>query len=140
MVWRMSKRIKILPGVKLNLSKTGVSASVGRPGASINVSNRGTKATLGIPGTGISHSRTIERASRQADPADQPAGVEVPLHMIALRVVWNFCAWALVGYFGALVAFLVLGISRPEAPIYYLLAAIAVGGLKAKRTFDSLWH
>lgn len=51
------KRIKILPGLTLNVSKSGTSWSVGPKGAKINMGKRGTYLTTGIPGTGI-YSRT----------------------------------------------------------------------------------
>ena len=52
--WR--KTITILPGVKINLSKTGVSTSLGGHGATVNVGTQGQKTvTLGIPGTGLSY-------------------------------------------------------------------------------------
>lgn len=51
------KRIKILPGVHMNISKSGTSWSVGPRGAKVNFGKRGTYVTTGIPGTGI-YSRT----------------------------------------------------------------------------------
>ena len=52
--WR--KTITILPGVKINLSKTGVSTSLGGHGATVNVGTQGQRNfTLGIPGTGLSY-------------------------------------------------------------------------------------
>lgn len=56
---RFRKSIKVLPGVKLNISKSGISTSVGRRGATVNFSKRGTRATVGIPGTGISYSTMV---------------------------------------------------------------------------------
>ena len=48
------RRIKIIPGVRLNISKSGLSASVGVRGASVTLGGKGgTYANLGIPGTGI---------------------------------------------------------------------------------------
>lgn len=47
------KRIKILPGVHVNISKSGTSWSVGPRGAKVNFGKRGTYVTTGIPGTGI---------------------------------------------------------------------------------------
>lgn len=47
------KRIKILPGVNINLSKSGISTTVGRKGASINIGKRGTYVNAGIPGSGV---------------------------------------------------------------------------------------
>jgi hypothetical protein len=53
---RFQKRITILPGVHLNLSKTGVSFSLGGHGATINAGTQGQRTvTLGIPGTGLSY-------------------------------------------------------------------------------------
>lgn len=53
---RFQKRIKILPGVYINLSKSGVSASVGGHGATVNVGSTGKKMiTVGLPGTGLSY-------------------------------------------------------------------------------------
>ena len=53
---RFRKTIKLLPGLRLNLSKSGVSASVGKAGATVNVSEKGVRGTVGLPGTGISYS------------------------------------------------------------------------------------
>lgn len=53
---RFQKRIKIFPGVYINLSKSGVSASVGGHGATVNMGTTGRRmVTLGIPGTGLSY-------------------------------------------------------------------------------------
>jgi len=53
--FRFRKTISILPGVKINLSKTGVSTSVGGKGATLNVGHGKRNVTLGIPGTGLSY-------------------------------------------------------------------------------------
>lgn len=52
---RFRKSIGVLPGVKVNLSKTGVSTSLGGHGATVNVGTRSRTITLGIPGTGLSY-------------------------------------------------------------------------------------
>lgn len=67
MAFRFRKSIKIAPGIRLNIGKTGVSTSVGRPGATVNFSKRGTRVTAGIPGTGLSASHLYKAA-----PQDQP--------------------------------------------------------------------
>ena len=53
--FRFRKTISVLPGVKLNLSKTGVSTSVGGKGATLNIGHGHKNVTLGIPGTGLSY-------------------------------------------------------------------------------------
>jgi hypothetical protein len=58
MGFRFRKRIKILPGVWFNLSKSGVSTSIGGKGLTVNLKNGKTKTTVGIPGTGLSYSET----------------------------------------------------------------------------------
>ncbi len=56
MGFRFRKIISVIPGVKVNLSKSGVSTSLGGRGATVNVGTSGKKTlTLGIPGTGMSY-------------------------------------------------------------------------------------
>jgi Protein of unknown function (DUF4236) len=50
--FRFFRRIKILPGLTLNMSKSGASISAGSRGAHLTVGPKGTTETLGIPGTG----------------------------------------------------------------------------------------
>lgn len=61
---RFSKSIKLGDLVKLNISKSGVSATIGPKGASINVGSKGTYLNLsptvaGITGTGVSYRKKI---------------------------------------------------------------------------------
>jgi tetratricopeptide (TPR) repeat protein len=53
MGFRFFKRLNILPGVQLNLSKGGGSVSVGPQGAKLTLGTSGARVTLGIPGTGL---------------------------------------------------------------------------------------
>jgi len=57
MAFRFQKRIKIAPGVRLNVSKSGVSTSLGGRGGTVNLSSKGVRTTVGIPGTGLSWSK-----------------------------------------------------------------------------------
>jgi hypothetical protein len=52
---RFRRTIKIAPGLRLNLSKSGVSGSVGRRGGWFTIGPRGSRATVGLPGTGVSY-------------------------------------------------------------------------------------
>jgi len=57
---RFHKSISLLPGVKLNISKTGISASIGGRGATVNIGKGGrVRGTVGAPGTGISYSEEV---------------------------------------------------------------------------------
>lgn len=53
MAWSYRKRITIAPGVRLNISKGGVSTTFGVRGASITTGKNGTYLNTGIPRTGI---------------------------------------------------------------------------------------
>ena len=53
MSFRFFRRIRIAPGITLNLSKSGLSVSAGPPGAKFTVGTKGTRATIGLPGTGL---------------------------------------------------------------------------------------
>lgn len=52
---RFRRSIKVMPGVRMYFSGSGVSTSIGPRGASINIGPRGTSANVGIPGTGLSY-------------------------------------------------------------------------------------
>ncbi|WBO24316.1 DUF4236 domain-containing protein [Sphingomonas abietis] len=54
--------MSIVPGVRLNFSKSGVSTSIGGHGATVNLSKRGTRTTIGIPGSGLSYSTLTPHA------------------------------------------------------------------------------
>lgn len=56
---RFFRRLNLFPGVRLNLSKSGVSVSVGRPGAWLTLGRRHTQATVGLPGTGLFYTKRI---------------------------------------------------------------------------------
>jgi hypothetical protein len=55
MGFRFQRRIPFGKGFRLNFSRSGVSASVGRPGARMTFGSGGVRSTLGIPGSGISY-------------------------------------------------------------------------------------
>ncbi len=53
MGWSFRKRVKLLPGIWLNFSKSGMSTTIGTKGASVNFGKRGIYGNVGIPGTGL---------------------------------------------------------------------------------------
>nr|WP_267957881.1 DUF4236 domain-containing protein [Rhodovulum sulfidophilum] len=69
---RFRKSIKVMPGVRLNVSGSGVSTSIGGRGATVNLSKRGVRSTLSVPGTGLSWSsqKGWSEGSRSS-PADE---------------------------------------------------------------------
>jgi hypothetical protein len=54
MSWRFRKSFKVLPGVRLNVSKSGITTSIGGAPFTINIGSRGVQGTASIPGTGAS--------------------------------------------------------------------------------------
>jgi len=55
------RRIKIFPGLYLNIGKSGVGASAGVPGARVGTGRKGPYFSLGIPGTGLFFKEFIKR-------------------------------------------------------------------------------
>jgi len=72
MTFRFRRSIKIMPGIRVNVGKRGVSASVGVRGAHVTVGKDGTRSTVGIPGTGASwtdykpHATPVPAAKRSS--------------------------------------------------------------------------
>jgi uncharacterized protein DUF4236 len=58
MGFRFQKRFRILPGVRINLSKSGLSTSLGGKGMTVNLRGDKVRTTVGIPGTGLSYSES----------------------------------------------------------------------------------
>jgi len=73
MAFRFWRRIRLAPGVTLNLSKSGPSLSVGPRGAKYTVSARGSRMTAGLPGTGMFYTVHNTRRGRAAPAAPVPA-------------------------------------------------------------------
>jgi hypothetical protein len=62
MAWRFRHSFKVIPGVKLNLSKRGLSASIGGAPFTLNLGPRGVYGTASLPGTGISFREKLGNA------------------------------------------------------------------------------
>lgn len=72
MAFRFFRRIRIAPGLTVNLSKSGASLSVGPRGAKYTIGPRGSRATLGLPGTGLFYTLHEPRKAqaRRRDPLE----------------------------------------------------------------------
>ena len=76
---RFRKSITILPGVKLNLGKTGASVSVGTKGLHANLHTSGKlTTTASLPGTGISYVKTknVKKLAKDAKAAAEKKKAE----------------------------------------------------------------
>jgi len=107
MAFRFQKRIKILPGVRLNISKTGAIWTVGRRGASVTTRDGKLTGNLGVPGTGMSYRRRLDLPATSAGApestvanasdtphAHQPAST---LRYVALAFVLGLVVGVVVG-------------------------------------------
>lgn len=71
---RFRKSFRIVPGVRINLSRSGVSTTLGGRGASVNIGRRGTRTTVGLPGTGLSFSQQVGGSGRAGGTAGTGGG------------------------------------------------------------------
>src|ERR1700737_1728366 len=106
---RFRRSIKVLPGIRLNFGKRGISASIGVRGAHVTYGPTGTRTTVGLPGSGLSYTR-VEKPHREvpiARTAEAPAGAGVPQ-----GTAWRGFLW-----FGLLVTTLIVAIGRLTPPV-----------------------
>ena len=57
--FRFRKIIPLGKFLRINVSKTGTSLSVGRPGATVNVRKDRVDGTVGVPGSGLSYKERL---------------------------------------------------------------------------------
>jgi Protein of unknown function (DUF4236) len=65
MSWRFRKSFKVFPGVKLNLTRNGISATLGAVPFSVNVGSQGVYGNVSIPGTGIWNRVRLDAPSQE---------------------------------------------------------------------------
>jgi len=89
MGWRFRQSVTIIPGLRLNLSKSGLSASIGGAPFTLNVGPRGVMGTASIPGSGISYREHF--GSELHDPSSNggptpssftPSPASLPFHQL----------------------------------------------------------
>lgn len=112
MGWQFRKAFQILPGVRLNLSRRGISSTLGSSPFSINVGKRGVSRTISIPGTGLYHRAPLLSSDRSSAPDQQPS-----------RSSWRLGCWTLlIGFFGF--GFLVNQIAKDKRPQLYAKSGV----------------
>jgi hypothetical protein len=63
MGFRFYKRVSLIPGLRVNLSRRGASLSIGHRGAWYTMGPRGSRATIGLPGTGLYYTERVGPAA-----------------------------------------------------------------------------
>jgi hypothetical protein len=102
--FRFRRSIKIAPGVRVNLGKTGASVSLGGHGVTHTIGPKGSRTTIGIPGTGVSYTQTYPHGkppmpsvpqNPAVGPSQRPVTAQKPASSkffygigIALLVIW----------------------------------------------------
>jgi len=73
MGFRFFRRIRIAPGLTVNLSRSGASLSIGPRGAKYTIGPRGSRTTVGLPGTGLFY--TTHHGKPPAEAPGKPAAL-----------------------------------------------------------------
>jgi len=78
---RFRRSVKIVPGLRLNFSTGGISATIGPRGASVNLGSRGAFLNLGLPGTGLSYRSQLVGGGPSSNQSS-----DVPLYLSSRTV------------------------------------------------------
>lgn len=70
MAWSFRRRIKIIPGVHLNFSKSGITTSVGVKGASMTFGKSGSYLNTSVPGLGIYNRQKLSNSNSNQTPEE----------------------------------------------------------------------
>lgn len=83
MPFRFYRRKRILPGITLNLSRSGPSVSLGIRGARVTVGPKGNRATVGLPGTGLFY-------TEHTKSSNQPIPEQKNSHLVLFIIIVLF--------------------------------------------------
>jgi hypothetical protein len=86
MGFRFYRRVRVFPGLSVNLSRSGPSLSVGVRGAHVTFGRRGIRRTVGIPGTGIYWTSSSGHHTGVHSGAGQGGGWLAPLILLTIIV------------------------------------------------------
>lgn len=100
--FRFRKGVRIFPGVRLNITKHGISSlSLGGKGITYNIGKKGTRATGGLPGTGLSYSQYSSYEEKEGKTTIDPETGEIHEGRKTGGMPWGLIA---------LIAIIVLGV------------------------------
>lgn len=98
---RFQRRFSLIPGLRVNLSKSGASLSVGRRGAWLNFGGkREPNVTVGLPGSGLRYNAQLGNHA-QRDPAaavtppEQPSRLALVVRVVIWLVVIALAVWSI---------------------------------------------
>jgi hypothetical protein len=94
MPFRFRRSIRIAPDIRLNVSKSGLSTTVGRRGAHVTIGHGHTRTTVGIPGTGVSYTTTgTTEGNRRRTPAPPLTWGQWLLGVVAILGLALWLGW-----------------------------------------------
>lgn len=79
MALRFRKSIKLAPGLRMNLSGSGMSWSLGPRGASVGIGRRGTYLNTGLPGTGLYSRQRLSGGASASQQAAKPGTTQMEI-------------------------------------------------------------
>lgn len=100
---RFQRRIRVFPGLRVNLSRGGLGVSVGGRGAHVGITARGqTYTSIGLPGSGISwreYHTPHHPAGHPSARCDlcQPGHAHIPAALVAVVIVAAIVLLAALG-------------------------------------------
>lgn len=112
MAFRFHRSVKVLPGIRLNFGKRGISTSIGVRGAYVTFGGSGTRTTVGLPGSGLSYTH-LQRPQRErptAGVAKSPADPEVHQGSALRGFMW-------IVLIGAALLTAIDRLTTPEPPV-----------------------
>jgi tetratricopeptide (TPR) repeat protein len=137
--FRFRRRVRIAPGVRLNIAKRGLSTSFGPRGMHLTLGDGRVRTTLGIPGTGLSCTTYTLRRHRTSNGTG-PTAARTALRDTAALVPTEIGRLGIAGYqgmtppdriaLGALLCALVIGV-----PVGIPLLIIGL-----RQMHDPLWQ
>jgi hypothetical protein len=87
MGFRLFRRVRIAPGIRVNLGKSGLSLSGGVRGARVTIGRRGVRGTVGAPGTGVSYTETSGGSGAGPSTPAQGGGIGCGTILVLLFVL-----------------------------------------------------
>ncbi|MBQ7647598.1 MAG: DUF4236 domain-containing protein [Paludibacteraceae bacterium] len=82
------KRISLGPGVKLNISKNGVSTTIGPKGGNVNIGKNGIYVNSSIPGSGL-YARQKVSSSKSSSSTPDDAGMTIYEWVMIILLVFS---------------------------------------------------
>jgi hypothetical protein len=96
MGFRLRKSVNLGGGARLNLSKSGVGASVGTKGFRVGAGPSGSRANVSVPGTGIGYEIRSGKGRRRSAQVQQVAPPPAPRRRGFFGTFFWLLKWAII--------------------------------------------